>query len=192
MDSGGQQKTWILPRQDGPNDRFGFNGTNNEKLTIEDAVVRVTGSVYGSLCDLNALELRGTSILSPTGTVWNDTKHALCNAAGKIITDEVVIGTASVDYITFPDEAFRNYVGEVIDKNGDGILSAGEISAVVTIRVDSKGIGDLTGIALFPKLKSLICDFNKLRALDVSANTELQHLYFSIVLQLRQNSFNNT
>ena len=84
------------------------------------------------------------------------------------------------EYI-LPDKAFREYIGNTFDKDGDGILDTGEREAVTEIHVsngyDGKKIKDLTGIQWFTNLKTLWCHDNQLTNLDVTQNTELQDLY---------------
>ena len=82
---------------------------------------------------------------------------------------------------TFPDETFREYIGNTFDKDDDGILDTGEREAVTEIYVskgyNGKKIKDLTGIQWFTNLKTLWCHDNQLTNLDVTQNTELQDLY---------------
>lgn len=74
---------------------------------------------------------------------------------------------------TFPDSVFRSYVLKNIDSNGDGILSAKEISAVKVIDVRNMGIEKLDGIEKFTELEELYCGGNKLLSIDVSLNKKL-------------------
>ena len=80
-----------------------------------------------------------------------------------------------IDAAHFPDEAFRNYVHQELDKNRDGVLSASERS-ITSIGCSFHGIGSLAGIEYFPALKSLSCDINHLTTLDLSKNTALEEL----------------
>lgn len=86
------------------------------------------------------------------------------------------ISGISIDAGNFPDKNFRNYIKNNFDLNDNGRLDTKEISAVKTINVASESIKDLTGIAVFTNLKSLICYGNKLSSLDVSKNTKLERL----------------
>ncbi len=80
----------------------------------------------------------------------------------------------------FPDAAFRQYVLDHIDTDGDGILTKSEWEAVTEINIDGGyngvKIADLTGIEYFPNLTKLNCSGNTLTKLDVSANTKLEEL----------------
>ena len=81
-----------------------------------------------------------------------------------------------INAANFPDQAFRTYISEKIDKDNDGKLSCDERTAVRYINVNNKGITDLTGIACFENLIWLYCELNLLNTLDLTANTKLQEL----------------
>ena len=81
-----------------------------------------------------------------------------------------------VDTVYFPDEAFRTYVVEHLDKSGDGVLNEEELNSVITLNVSGLGIRDLTGIGYFVGLAALDCSDNELTSLDLSANAKLQIL----------------
>jgi len=83
---------------------------------------------------------------------------------------------AEINATNFPDDAFRAYVSNNFDSDGDGWLSRSEIKRATYINVESYGIADLTGIAYFTDLQTLYCDWNQLTTLDVSANTALREL----------------
>ena len=89
-------------------------------------------------------------------------------------SDEVVI---NVNPTNFPDENFRKYVLEKIDKDGDGRLREGEISACKEIDCSSCEINSLKGIEYFTSLEVLDCSRNRLNDLDVSKNNALEMLY---------------
>lgn len=77
----------------------------------------------------------------------------------------------------FPDTAFRNYVRDNIDLNGDRTLSEEEINAVTELDVSAMFISDLTGINVFRNLRVLNCSWNLLKSLDVSGLPNLEELY---------------
>lgn len=81
-----------------------------------------------------------------------------------------------IDEDTFPDKQFRAYVEENFDKNKDGKLSKGEITAAKNITCYSMGIESLKGIEVFTALTELFCADNKLTELDVSSNKNLIRL----------------
>ena len=64
--------------------------------------------------------------------------------------------TVEINETTFPDESFRTYVLNTIDKNHDGILSADEIRS--TEELDLLQVGNYTGIEHFASVKKLLLD----------------------------------
>ena len=85
----------------------------------------------------------------------------------------------AIDATNFPDANFRAYVAsEGIDADQDGYLSSGEIAAVTEMNVSFKNIASMQGLEYFTELETLDCSYNHLTALDVSANTKLDILYF--------------
>lgn len=85
-----------------------------------------------------------------------------------------------INMTNFPDRFLRSYIYREID-NGDGVLSKDECAAVKRIEVpgnDMKDncVKDMTGIEWFPNLELLDCNWNALKSLDVSKNTNLKEL----------------
>ena len=74
----------------------GNDGTSGESLTIRNATVTAKGT-QGSICDLANFTLEGCEITKPAGAVWNADEHAVCDASGNVITDEVVITPVPVE-----------------------------------------------------------------------------------------------
>ncbi len=77
---------------------------------------------------------------------------------------------------TFPDEKFRAYILENIDKDGDGYLSETEIAETTSITCGARSISSLKGIECFVNVQSIDCGVNNLTQLDVSKNTALEDL----------------
>ena len=77
----------------------------------------------------------------------------------------------------FPDEAFRTYLAEEVDKDGNNVLSSWERSSVTSMRCDSKGIASLEGIQYFTNLTELYCCADRLTGLDLSGCPQLKELY---------------
>lgn len=84
--------------------------------------------------------------------------------------------TVKIDAAHFPDQNFRAYVTNNIDKDGNGVLSATEMANVSSIDVSFAGICDLTGVSYFPELHVLLCGSNSISELDVSALKNLKIL----------------
>lgn len=82
----------------------------------------------------------------------------------------------AVNETSFPDTAFRKYVSESIDRDGNSLLSADEIRAVKSVSVSGMKIESLAGIEYFTEITSLICQDNLLTELDVSSNKALVSL----------------
>lgn len=82
----------------------------------------------------------------------------------------------------FPDETFRKYVSEKIDKDKNKSLSESEITAVTVIDIATgnnwmyKGSKNLTGIEVFTGLTTLRCGGSQVTSLDLSKNTALAYL----------------
>ena len=74
----------------------------------------------------------------------------------------------------FPDEAFREYVEDQFDKDGDGVLSPEEIEKVISVKNSGVTAIDVTGN---PELLNLNCAETQVAKLDVSKNSKLQQLY---------------
>lgn len=99
----------------------------------------------------------------------------------------------AIDEEAFPDAAFRAYAADILDGDGDGLLSPAEIAGVKELSFEGfEVIADLTGIEVFTALESLRCGRNVLTTLDVSRNTALRELYCQdnrlTVLVLGENS----
>ncbi len=93
-----------------------------------------------------------------------------------------------------PDDNFEQ---NLIDKGYDSgplndSVPTANINGIVTLNLHSKNISDLTGIEDFVALEKLICAFNLLTSLDVSANTALTELYCGVNELTSLNVSNNT
>lgn len=69
----------------------------------------------------------------------------------------------------FPDEAFRTYLAEKVDKDGDNVLSSWERSGVSQMSCTSRDIASLEGVQYFTGLTVLVCYDNQLTELNVSS-----------------------
>ena len=79
----------------------------------------------------------------------------------------------TINKTNFPDDIFRQYVLNNCDADKNQSLSDQEIADVTELLIYNMDIADLTGIGYFTALNRLICEDNKLTALDVSKNTAL-------------------
>ncbi len=83
----------------------------------------------------------------------------------------------AIDAKNFPDAKFRQFLHDFEMNNGDDYLSDAELSLIVSLNVSGLGIGDLTGLVFFPRLRTLDCSNNLLATLDVTKNDRLEELY---------------
>ena len=70
---------------------IGFHGSNTSVLTVTDGKLKATGSSGGSISTREFHLGDGVAITQPLGAVWNETVHAVCDAQGNTIKDQVVI-----------------------------------------------------------------------------------------------------
>ncbi len=77
---------------------------------------------------------------------------------------------------TFPDTAFRDYVHEEFDTNGDWQLSSTEIKNAKSIFTFGLKVNDFTGIEVFTELNEFVGTGEKISKLDFSNNTKLKEL----------------
>ena len=95
----------------------GKDGSSGESLTIRNASVTAKGT-EGSICALANLKLEGCEITKPAGAVWNADEHAVCDASGNVITDEVVISPKGGTAIDFVTPELQPADGAIYDING--------------------------------------------------------------------------
>ena len=81
-----------------------------------------------------------------------------------------------IDEAHFPDPAFRAYVAENFDADGDGYLRDAECEAVTAIHVDAKGLTSLRGIEYFYALTELSAEGNAIESVDLSYNLALTNV----------------
>ena len=75
---------------------WGISGrTAGCNLIVDGANVSAKGT-SGSICDLASLTLNNSSITSPSGASWDNSKHAVCNTSGTPITNDWVKITSTV------------------------------------------------------------------------------------------------
>ena len=114
---------------------------------------------------------------APEDALWTDDMARADGAPAR--PGEAAVAAAdgaAVDGTAFPDEKFRAIVMDRYDRDGDGLLSAGELEAVKAMDVSDSGIYPLRGIEHFTRLRKLDCSMNWIVSLDVSANVDLKEL----------------
>ena len=94
-----------------------------------------------------------------------------------LAADDIPAAALPIDAEHFPDEAFRGLVGDSFDTDGDGALSAAELSAATALNCFGAAVSDLSGIEYLAELTELSCFANDtLTALDVSGNAKLESI----------------
>ena len=91
-----------------------------------------------------------------------------------MLTGMAKAAETKIDEKNFPDEAFREWVSENADTNGNGSLSASEIKAVKEIHIGSSSIRSIKGIELFTELEVLRVDGELSGRIDLRKNTKLE------------------
>ena len=82
------------------------------------------------------------------------------------------------DKNNFPDANFRAVV-QTYDKDGDGYLSDYEISHVMNIVCEGKGIKSLKGIEFFTDVQGLWCANNSISSVNLKSNKDLHGVWCS-------------
>lgn len=103
---------------------------------------------------------------------YTDKAVKAADADGLISSKDIV----AIDDDNFPDENFRKFILDNIDKDSDKILSKEEISSTYSLNISNMGISDISGIKVFSKLKELDCSFNRLSDIDLSNLSSLTDL----------------
>ena len=162
------------------------------------------GYLYCCSNNLTELDLSENPKMYYLNCRYNDALSTIYLSEGQSIqtlnkpdaTAIVYVQNISAD--AFEDAAFREYVLNNIDTNGNGTISDRERKAVTAIDISSGSIATLKGVEYFPNLTSLKvlnvglssmdvssnnllevlnCGGNSLESLDVTANTALKELY---------------
>ena len=88
--------------------------------------------------------------------------------------------TVEINETNFPDPIFRSVIsGPDYDKNGDGVLDAGELGSVINIYCEGMGITSLKGVEYFVNLEGLWCKDNAIATMDLTNNKELHGVWCS-------------
>ena len=75
----------------------------------------------------------------------------------------------------FPDDTFRDYI-KTYKAAGSNVLTVEQRKNVKEIKINKKGVSDLTGIEAFPNLTELDCGNNSIQELDLRQNPKLRKL----------------
>ena len=161
---------------------------DKEKNPIKDAVISCNSTKYQT--DENgkakfyiaagtytiSAEKQGVGSYSKILRVYDESKTIEIQIKGNNSGSSEEKKGIKIDENTFPDEKFRAYILENIDKDGDGYLSDTEIAETTSITCAARSISSLKGIECFVNVQSIDCGVNNLTQLDVSKNTVLETL----------------
>lgn len=92
----------------------------------------------------------------------------------------LIFNNVSCDMTSVPDDNFEAYLEANSMGNGvanDDLVFTHNISSVTTMDLDNQSITDLTGLEDFTALLALNARSNGLTSIDVTANTNLTHLF---------------
>ena len=99
---------------------------------------------------------------------------ATCLSMGSVAFAEDLV---AINEQNFPDNAFRGYITDECDLDGNGYLSVSEISSVKSMWLDAfienEQVSNLDGIDKFYNLEKLYCADLGLTSLDISKNPKL-------------------
>lgn len=145
-------------------------------------------AIYCDHNQLDHLDVTHNPLIGMLGCTWNRLKELdVSKCSLEIVVDagdDVKINNEDkepdkgcpIDEEHFPDEAFRDYILQRIDKDGNRILSEREANSTGLISLDSIRIRNLKGLEYFPLLVHLEIYGCELTELDLSANTYLSFL----------------
>ena len=94
------------------------------------------------------------------------------NAKPERVVDRDEAGNIKINAVNFPDAEFLSFVKGKF--GADGVLTNDEIASLTSIRVTRWDVGSLQGIEFFTELKTLLCNHNQIKELDLSKNTKLE------------------
>ncbi len=171
----------------------GYN-TNNDKSVLSNInTLQLNNNsymyLYGvksrtspTIKNLNHLYYQAyMDVLSPSSATFNSTKKSLVYSNGDVVTDNIEFSyMIPINSTTFPNEGFRNYVLENIDKNGhSGYLNSPELSRYgYRLSLNGMGINDLKGIEFFSRyIRDLYVSANLLTSLTLKDYPQLTNLY---------------
>ena len=100
----------------------------------------------------------------------------LCLVLAFSIVPAYAAGGVEISAANFPDANFRSYVSSEFDTDGDGFLSADEISEATFVNTDGKGISSLKGIEYLTSLDNLWLYGKSITSVDLRKNTMLRRL----------------
>ncbi|MBR3057039.1 MAG: hypothetical protein IKG93_03625 [Clostridiales bacterium] len=141
-----------------------------------------SSDLCGIISDDNRVQYENTYVLYRaqvgTTTCWlSFDLYTSVNTVNGVIEPEMAFYTpVEINDENFKDAAFRKYVEEEYDADGDKVISWRESVLVKNISVDSKEFTTMSGVEYFPLLSNLRCINSKLTSLNLSQNRKLESL----------------
>lgn len=135
--------------------------------------------LLGILVLVFACQKTDTVIPSSSTTTSSSATTGTSTPATSTTVTSSTVTSSSATVIKIPDPNFEQALidlGVDSDKTVNGQISQSDALKVSSINIAFKSISDLTGIEGFTKLTALMCGYNKLTTLNVSANTALMKL----------------
>ena len=106
--------------------------------------------------------------------IISELPHNLPSVLVYIIVSLVCIYQTSAQTVLIPDIAFKSYLIQQFDGNGDGEIDRFEAEQVQgTIDISQMGISDLTGLEAFVNIQILRANLNFISSINLSANQKL-------------------
>ncbi len=168
--------------------KFAANGSWVDNWGYADYTAIPGPGTYGAAYNGQNIIVNVTPELADVTLTLDLTGFNYATKTGAAFTVEITEAAApvenvAIDEVNFPDEVFRDYVRSHFDQDGNGLLSAGEASAVERIPEGDDtsegltGLNSLKGIEYFGNLRVLNCSIGTLTELDVSKNPLLEQLF---------------
>ncbi len=157
-----------------------------EEITIPASITSIYGATFYDCPSLKKVIFLGSAPEIQSSTIFDTsvTATAYYPAGDESWTEEyrlslggniTWIGMDST-LVNIPDPAFRAWLEENSDMNGDGILTEKELAAITRMEIAGLDIASLEGIQYFSQLQVLDCSNNSLTSLDLSGNPNLVSL----------------
>ena len=115
----------------------------------------------------------GTTTLSVNAGV-NEVSYQY-NCGNGVNTTFIFETSLPINEDNFPDDTFRDYI-KTYKAAGSNVLTVEQRKNVKEIKINKKGVSDLTGIEAFPNLTELDCGNNSIQELDLRQNPKLRKL----------------
>ncbi len=115
--------------------RWGITGGDDGlygTVNIENSIVSTSGTA-GSMTDLKALTLNGVELYAPSGAMWKDTAHAVCDESGTTVNSKVTFGPENANSSAGNAGGSSQAGGVRGDINGDGSLTLADVTTLVDI-----------------------------------------------------------